>query len=185
METVFKGIILRTRPLTESSLIVEVLSETEGRLSLVAKGARRPKSPFVGKLDLFHSIIFSYLRSKRSDLHTLREAKLTKTYSRFRTDIQMLFAASYAVNLIEKSTEADTPIPEVYHLFCGFIEWLHHDGPGRKNIFAFELKLLSTLGFEPEIEATFLGVGSQKVAEALLRWNWEETARVQISAEQE
>ena len=48
------GLVLRTRPLTESSLIVSWLTEHFGRLSTLAKGARRAKSPFSGKLDLLY-----------------------------------------------------------------------------------------------------------------------------------
>ena len=44
------GVILRIRPLTESSLIVQWLTPESGRLATVAKGARRPKSAFLGKL---------------------------------------------------------------------------------------------------------------------------------------
>ena len=72
MEERSQGIILRIRPLTESSLIVHWLAPESGRLSTVAKGAKRPKSPFRGKLDLFFAAEFSFHRSRRSDLHTLR-----------------------------------------------------------------------------------------------------------------
>jgi DNA repair protein RecO (recombination protein O) len=47
------GLIFRTRSLTETSLIVQWLTPHLGRLATVAKGARRVKSPFHGKLDLF------------------------------------------------------------------------------------------------------------------------------------
>ena len=70
------GIILRTRPLTETSLIVHWLTAESGRVATVAKGARRPKSPFAGKLDLFYVADFSFSRSRSSQLHTLREVKL-------------------------------------------------------------------------------------------------------------
>ena len=70
------GIVLRTRPLTETSLIVEWLTPDLGRLSAVAKGARRPKSAFRGQIDLFYQAEFSFVRSNRSELHTLREARL-------------------------------------------------------------------------------------------------------------
>jgi len=66
------GLILRLRPLTETSLIVNWLTAEGGRIATVAKGARRPKSPFRGKLDLFYEADFSLLRSRRSDLHILR-----------------------------------------------------------------------------------------------------------------
>ena len=61
------GIILRTRLLTDTSLIVHWLTPDLGRLATVAKGARRPKSPFRGKLDLFYEADFSFARSRRSE----------------------------------------------------------------------------------------------------------------------
>ena len=66
MEERASGIILRTRPFTETSLVVEWLTEDAGRISTVAKGARRPKSPFIGKLDLFYEADFSFVRSQKS-----------------------------------------------------------------------------------------------------------------------
>ena len=67
------GLILRTRPLTETSLIVHWLTPDFGRMATAAKGAHRANSPFAGKLDLFYAADFSFSRSRRSDLHTLRE----------------------------------------------------------------------------------------------------------------
>ncbi|MGZ4965246.1 MAG: DNA repair protein RecO, partial [Limisphaerales bacterium] len=69
-----RGIVLRTRPLTDTSLIVNWLTPDLGRVATVAKGARGPKSSFRGQMDLFYLCDFSFVRSKRSDLHTLREA---------------------------------------------------------------------------------------------------------------
>ena len=75
------GLILRTRPLTETSLIVHWLTPDFGRMATVAKGARRAKSPFLGRLDLFYLADFSFSRSRRSDLHALREVSLRDTQS--------------------------------------------------------------------------------------------------------
>ncbi len=70
------GIILRTRPFKETSLIVHWLTPNSGRVATIARGARRPKSPFLGKLDLFYEADFSFSRSLHSDLHVLREIGL-------------------------------------------------------------------------------------------------------------
>ena len=51
MDEIAQGIILRVRPLTETSLIVHWLTIEHGRISTVAKGAQRPKSGFRGKLE--------------------------------------------------------------------------------------------------------------------------------------
>ena len=72
METT-PAILLRRIKLTESSLIVTWFTEAQGKLKTVAKGARRPRSPFAGRLDLFYLAEITYSRSRQSELHGLRE----------------------------------------------------------------------------------------------------------------
>src|SRR5580704_3373671 len=103
------GLIMRTRPLTDTSLIVHWLTPDLGRLATVAKGARRPKSTFAGKLDLFYLAQFSFQRSRRSELHQLREADLQETHAALRHDMQALQQASYCAALVEQTTETETP----------------------------------------------------------------------------
>src|ERR1700752_833910 len=93
------GLIVRTRPLTETSLIVHWLTPDLGRIATVAKGARRSKSPFRGKLDLFYLAEFSFSRSRRSELHTLREVGLLDTNGALRKDLGCLRQACYAAAL--------------------------------------------------------------------------------------
>src|SRR5580700_11747280 len=104
------GLVLRTRLLTETSLIVHWLTPNLGRLATVAKGARRPKSPFAGKLDLFYAADFSFSRSRRSELHQLREVKLLETHGAIREDMRKLQQAGYAAACLEQATETDTPL---------------------------------------------------------------------------
>src|SRR5690348_2270623 len=140
------GLILRTRPLTETSLIVHWLTPNLGRLATVAKGARRPKSPFRGKLDLFYLADFSFARSRRSELHTLREVGLRQTHRALRQEMSALQQASYCAALIEQSTETETPLPAVYDLFAGLLNRLGEEPARPETVFAFELKLLKELG---------------------------------------
>src|SRR5207247_9951896 len=95
------GLILRTRPLTETSLIVHWLTSDLGRLATVARGARRPKSPFRGKLDLFYLADISFSRSLRSELHNLREVSLREAHSILRQDLGYLQQSSSAASLLE------------------------------------------------------------------------------------
>ena len=76
------GLVFRTRPLTETSLIVHWLTPHLGRLATVAKGARRVKSPSTASWTCSTSLDFSFSRSPRSELHTLREVILRETHSR-------------------------------------------------------------------------------------------------------
>src|SRR5947208_11163642 len=133
MEERATGIVLRTRRLTESSLIAHWLTQDHGRVATVAKGALRPKSPFRGKLDLFYSAEFSYARSRRSELHTLKEMRLIDTHPKLREELGYVQQASYAAALIEQATETETPLPLIYALFSGLIASLPGEPPRQKT----------------------------------------------------
>jgi DNA repair protein RecO (recombination protein O) len=178
------GIILRTRPLTETSLIVHWLTPDLGRMATVAKGARRPKSPFAGKLDLFYAADFSFSRSRRSELHILREASLRETHSAIREDILKLQQAGYAAAFIEQATETETPLAEIYELVRGFLKHLCEREPRPQNIFALELKLLRELGLAPDVEEMRLTPGGKKIAGALLAGDWNDISRLKLAAAQ-
>jgi DNA repair protein RecO (recombination protein O) len=178
------GIILRTRPLTETSLIVHWLTPDLGRVATVAKGARRQKSPFLGKLDLFYGADFSFSRSRRSELHTLREASLRETHGAIRQDILKLQQAGYAAALVEQTTESETPIAEIFEMARDFLKVLCATSPQPQTIFALELKLLRELGLEPDPGELRLTPGSKKIAAALLEGDWESGARLKLSGSQ-
>jgi DNA repair protein RecO (recombination protein O) len=177
------GIILRTRPLTETSLIVNWLTPDFGRVSIAAKGARRPKSPFAGKLDLFYEAEFSFNRSLRSDLHTLREVRLLEIHAALRHELSSLQQAGYAAALVEQTTEADTPLPEIYALFAGFLKHVASTPAKPRNIFAFEMKLLRALGLEPVAEKK-LPPETRALVSALTEAPWEKLNELRATAAQ-
>jgi DNA repair protein RecO (recombination protein O) len=163
------GIILRTQPLTETSLIVQWLTPNFGRMATVAKGARRPRSPFAGKLDLFYEADFSFSRSRSSELHTMREVSLRKTNSALREDIWKLRQAAYAAAFIVQTTEAETPLAAVFELFQTFLESLSLQEASPQIVFAFELKMLRELGLEPDWSKANLTAGTKRIVEAFLQ----------------
>jgi DNA repair protein RecO (recombination protein O) len=178
------GLILRTRPLTETSLIVNWLTPGFGRIATVAKGARRPKSPFAGKLDLFYEADFSFQRGRRSDLHALREVSLCETHSALREELGWVQQAGYCAALIEQTTETETPLPEIHTLFAGLVKHLPQQPPKPRTVFAFELKLLRLLGLEPDVPETKLPPETQKLLAALTESPWEKLAELRATAAQ-
>ncbi|HSY18713.1 MAG TPA: DNA repair protein RecO [Candidatus Acidoferrales bacterium] len=175
------GIILRTRSLTETSLIVHWLTPDLGRVATVAKGARRPKSPFAGKLDLFYAADFSFTRSRTSELHNLREVKLQETHGAIREDILKLQQAAYAAAFLEQATETESPMPEIFELVRGFLALLCQQPPLPQNIFTLELKLLHQLGLEPDLDETRLTPGAKKIVQSLLENDWTNGSRLKLS----
>jgi DNA repair protein RecO (recombination protein O) len=176
------GVVLRVRPLTETSLVVHWLTPDLGRLATVAKGARRPRSPFLGKLDLLVSADFSYLRSRRSDLHTLREVAVTGRHPRITSDLHALHVVSYAIGLVELVAESDTPIPEIHELFLDLLHYLESPPPTARAVVAFELKLLACQGLEPDPTETRLPAAARELLRELMDVDWTDLASLQADA---
>ncbi len=170
-----QGYVIRQFRLTETSLIVEWLTANEGRVPTVARGALKRKSPLFGKLDVLFFANLTFQRSRRSDLHPLREVELLHAPDAFRRSFQLLTQVAYFVELIRKTTEIDTPIPEIFDLFqqsLGFAERGHH---GARFTLWFEWRLLDLLGLQPDPSSIGLSDHSQ---EALEKWNSEAGAKV-------
>ncbi len=178
------GLILRTRPLTDTSLIVHWLTPEFGRLATVAKGARRPKSSFAGKLDLFYLADFSFQRSRRSELHQLREVSLREIHAPIRREMEYLQQASYGAALVEQTTETETPVPEIFSLMTGFLKHLPRQPPQPQSLFAFEVKLLSELGMQPDMEKDKLNPDLKQILRILLVSNWSALSRLKLSRSQ-
>lgn len=151
------GVVLRTRLYTDTSLIVHWLTPEFGRIATIAKGARRPKSAFRGKLDLFYEAEFSFHRSRRSDLHTLREVVVREAREGIRRDYDRLCQAAYGALLVEQVSETETPLPGLYALLCELLANLDAHEARPALVLAFEVKVLTELGLAPEPSGMGLG----------------------------
>jgi DNA repair protein RecO (recombination protein O) len=145
METT-NAILLRKRKLSDTSLIVSWCTESLGCIDTVAKGARRPKSVFAGKLDLFFEAEIQIKRSRKSNLHTLTEAVLRNPFGGIRQDYRGTRVASYFVELIEICTERDHPTPELFHLLQRAFAFLDAKAANLRAVLHFEAELARLAG---------------------------------------
>jgi DNA repair protein RecO (recombination protein O) len=150
----------------------------------VARGARRPKSPFAGKLDFGYEADFTFQRSRRSELHALREVSLRETHSALRRELGLVRQAAYGAALIEQTTEMETPLPEIHALFAGLVKHLPQQPPKPRTVFAFELRLLKCLGLEPDPLESKLPTETQKLLTALAETPWSELGALRATAAQ-
>jgi hypothetical protein len=133
---------------------------------------------------LFYLADFSFSRSLRSELHTLREVSLRETHSLLRQDLRLLQQASYSAALIERATETETPLPHVFDLMLGLLRHLLAQPPQSRTVFAFELKLLAELGLEPDLLQSRLSPGARQLVKAFTASDWPAVTRLKLSPAQ-
>lgn len=158
-----EAIVLRVQPVTESSLLVTWFSREFGKLRTVAKGARRPKSPFRGKIDLFYGDAILFLRSQRSDLHLLQDCFLENPHAGLRGSVVTVTAAAYACELVDLATAEEDPNVGIFEALAALLETLTVAEAAVVLIW-FELRLLAASGWLPRWEE---GESVAKVLQAL------------------
>jgi len=140
------AIFLRKRKFSDTSLIVSWCTESSGCIQTIAKGARRAKSPFAGKLDLFFEAEIQIARSRRSDLHTLTEVVVRNPFAGIRSNYLRTQTAAYFVELIEICTERDHREPELFALLRRAFGYLDVNDPTPRAVSHFETELARIAG---------------------------------------
>lgn len=141
-----QAILIRLTRLTDTSLIVHWFTEGHGLIKTVAKGARRPKSPFAGQLDLFFSGEISFQRARRGDLHGLREVFIAHWREGLRNNYTATLLAAYCCQLLEAAVEPEHPDPELHDLLERALDHLAATAPSLRALRHFERELVRLLG---------------------------------------
>lgn len=141
-----EGILIRLTKLTDTSLIVHWFTADAGLVKTVAKGARRPQSPFAGKLDLFFSSEVHWARARHGELHALREAEPRHLRERIRHDYPATLVAAYFCRLLESAVEREHPDPPLHDLLRRGLDHIDTAGASARALRHFEAELARLLG---------------------------------------
>jgi len=144
------ALLLRRTKFSDTSLIITWLTRDHGKIKTIAKGALRPKSPFAGTLDLFFETEIAFVRSSRSEIHTLRETALRNPFEGLRKEYARVELAAYFVELLELLTEPEHPVPELFDLLHRALAYLEGAVPERRVLLHFENELARLLGIHDE-----------------------------------
>ncbi len=140
-------------------LIVTLFSRQFGRLSAIAKGARRPKGPFEGAIDLLAIGSMEVLRKPGDTLDLLTEAKLLRRFRGANKSLGRLYTGYYLAELLARWTDDDDPHPELYDLAVDTIQRIDGTHDPLLSCLYFEIRMMRFLGHLP-ITATCASCGS-------------------------
>lgn len=145
-----RGTIIRLTKLTDSSLIVHWMTGEVGLIKTVARGARRAKSAFAGRLDLFVDADFEWQRSRGGELHHLREVSVRDYRTGLRGRYRDAVVAGYFGQLLELVLEPDHAEPGMFDLLARGLGYLTREGADRRALFHYEREVARLLGLGPD-----------------------------------
>jgi DNA repair protein RecO (recombination protein O) len=149
-----EAVVLRSIRYGEADRILHLYSNSRGRIGAIAKGARKPRSRFGGRLEPFFRLELM-LHEGRSDLMTVTSATTVDGYPRLRSSGAALTAGARACDAVLRLLDAAEPNPPAYNLLCRYLALL--DNPeqtrasGLETALSFRLKLALVAGFSPEL----------------------------------
>lgn len=143
-----EAVVLRTMKLGEADRIITVFTRGHGKLRAVAKGIRKTKSRFGGRLEPFTRAHLMLYRGR--DLDTVTGVEIIDSNKAVRDDYGRLVAAASLVELVEKITPDRESAFSTYALLVGGLKALSEDR-GTTVVPAFLVKLLSICGYHPQL----------------------------------
>ena len=152
------AICIRAIDYSETSQIVIFFTKSNGKISAIAKGSKRPKSAFGGPIEIFSHGGIVFTDSSREKLATLTElepASGTGDFTGVGVDLFVLNCCYFAAELLNKMTHDYDPHPELFDSFLQFLQ----NAAEKKNknqmlalLILFQLSLLKEIGLQPVLD---------------------------------
>lgn len=147
------AILLRRIDYGDYDLIITLFTFDEGKISVIAKSAKKSTKRFSGVLEIFSVLNVVYRTSQRKTLPVLQAAALKHPFQHIREDIKKTAYASYWAELINQWLEEGEKQIQLYLLFQQVLDKLDQDHlPEETLSILFQMRFMKLSGFYPNLE---------------------------------
>lgn len=149
-----EALILRAVDFGESDRILHLLVPEAGRLTAIAKGARRSVRRFAGTLDLFNHLRVRIDWQRPGRMSRLDQARLVRGFAPLRSDAARFALGCYLLELLDRLAPEGAERKDAARLFAfalSALEWIAGHAPTGQLRLLLELRALDALGLRPEL----------------------------------
>lgn len=146
-----QGIVLRSYPFGEADRVVVLLSPNRGKVRAVAKGVRRTKSRFGGRMETFNHVDLVLYEGR--NLATVTQAAVIQPFAELRSDLDRVLMAGAMVEAVDAVAQEDEPSTRLFLLLQRGLQALEEGGHGPDLLTAFLLKVAQAVGVAPALTA--------------------------------
>ena len=146
------ALVLRASDVFETSTVATLFTRELGKVSALAKGARRLKSPMQGGLDLLGVSDIVLLHKASDALDLVTEAVPFERFAPLRRDLAALYAGYYVAELLSDLTDYHDPHPRLFDAASVTLRHLGEPATRSRRLFRFELACLRELGLMPALD---------------------------------
>ncbi len=136
----------------ESDVIVTLFCRDVGRLSAIAKGAKKSKKRFVNKLELFSFLRITYRQNVNNSLAFLAEADLHTGFLQIRQDLQLYTIASVIREFLLLGIRENEPDIAIFRLCLWALHSLNRQQPPTTILCLFLVRFYDHIGYRPDLQ---------------------------------
>ena len=149
-----EAIVLRTVNYSETSVIATVFSKTHGKIALMAKGARKPKSPFFAQFEPMNSLQIDFFFKENRNIQTLKNSNFSSKSETIRQNFDTLNYGIAIVDILDKVLHDTHEEPIIFKLTSRVLEFLGKRNTDNTPLFHFFLIQFSIyIGFMPSLKS--------------------------------
>ncbi len=174
-----EGLVLKRKDFGEADRVLTVLTPRFGKISVIAKGVRKITSRRAGNIELLNIVKLHLFKSKN---YNLGEAEAKETFPKIKENLTLSTTAFHIIELVNRLIPQDQKTPQVYELTVSVLRILEKN-PRQIFIRAFEVKLLTLLGFWSINAAVDLNEDQKNILEKLEYDSWEKIGELSLSPE--
>lgn len=145
------GIILRSQDYLETSKIIVCYTKDQGKITLIAKGARRPKSKFGGALDLLNHIHLVYYSKENRELQLLSQAEIYFSFQSVSGDMSRLSLAMATAEMINQLELKEEPNTQLFGYLSETLTAIEKAKTPELILYQFIWRWLELSGFKPRL----------------------------------
>jgi len=143
-----EGIILSRKNYGEADRLLTIFSKHYGKMFIMAKGVRKPKSRKRGHIEIFSRVKYSY--SKNDHFILMNEAELVDSYDGIRKSLKKTSLAYYFVEVISKIIQEDEKHEELYQILLKYLDALKDFNKLKELRYRFIQDVLVSMGYWPK-----------------------------------
>ncbi len=147
------AIILKRFPYSDSSVIAHCFTKEYGKISIMVRGAQRKKDPLSSYFQPANYLDILFYYKENRDMQTLSKVSFLDNWIHFQDDLKRITYALSTIELTDKTITDQDPHEELFEELVATLSYFHNEEEHFNLCFwYYELKLLSLLGFQPNLQ---------------------------------
>mgnify|MGYP001219623659 FL=1 len=145
-----EAIVIRKIKLGEADRILTLYTPRLGKIRVVAKGVRRPRSKLAGHLELLTHSLVSLARGRNLD--TITGSQTVNSFLQLKSDLELASCALYVTELVDQFTADEVENYSLFQLLLDIMQLLCQVSNNELVLRYFELQLLNKVGYRPQLQ---------------------------------